>query len=158
MRGLYDELRPGRPRPISDDRVAQLVRKTLKTKPKDGTHWSIRQIAVETGLSKSTSPQAYGDLARLQLTSNSRFVFPEALSKMILARRTSPAGREREFAKFSSCLRCSASKTNAVFGRPIAKASPLCTGDAYNPSNTNASYLWDRTLAFLCKNPVEMKR
>jgi hypothetical protein len=26
---LHDELRPGRPRPISDERVAQLVRKTL---------------------------------------------------------------------------------------------------------------------------------
>ena len=52
--GLYDELRPGRPRPISDERVAQLVRKTLKTKPKAGTHWSIRQIATETGVSKST--------------------------------------------------------------------------------------------------------
>ena len=49
--GLYDELRPGRPRPISDERVAQLVRKTLKTKPKAGTHWSIRQIAGETGVS-----------------------------------------------------------------------------------------------------------
>jgi homeodomain-containing protein len=43
--GLYDELRPGRPRPISDERIAQLVRKTLKTKPKAGTHRSIRQIA-----------------------------------------------------------------------------------------------------------------
>ena len=52
--GLYEELRPGRPRPISDERVAQLVRKRLKTKPKDGTHWSIRQLATETGLSKST--------------------------------------------------------------------------------------------------------
>ena len=52
--GLYDELRPGRPRPISDERVAQLVRKTLKSKPKDGTHWSIRQLAAQTGLSKST--------------------------------------------------------------------------------------------------------
>ena len=52
--GLYDGLRPGRPRPISDERVAQLVRKTLKTKPKAGTHWSIRQIAGETGVSKST--------------------------------------------------------------------------------------------------------
>src|SRR5882724_1496827 len=31
--GLQDELRPGRPRPISDERVAQLVRKTLETKP-----------------------------------------------------------------------------------------------------------------------------
>jgi len=52
--GLYDELRPGRPRPISDQRVAQLVRKTLKTKPKAATHWSLRQIAAETGVSKST--------------------------------------------------------------------------------------------------------
>jgi putative transposase len=52
--GLHDELRPGRPRPISDERVAQLVRKTLETKPKGGTHWSIRQIAGETRLSKST--------------------------------------------------------------------------------------------------------
>jgi len=52
--GLYDGLRPGRPRPISDEQVAQLVRKTLKTSPKAGTHWSIRQIAAETGLSKST--------------------------------------------------------------------------------------------------------
>src|SRR6202140_1948484 len=51
--GLHDELRPGRPRPISDERVAQLVRKTLDTKPKDGTHWSIRQIARQTRLSKS---------------------------------------------------------------------------------------------------------
>src|SRR5262250_2428742 len=52
--GLHDELRPGRPRPISDERVARLVRKTLETKPKDGTHWSIRQIAEETRMSKST--------------------------------------------------------------------------------------------------------
>src|SRR5437016_5030227 len=52
--GLHDELRPGRLRPISDERVAQLVRKTLETKPKDGTHWSIREIAKQTRVSKST--------------------------------------------------------------------------------------------------------
>jgi len=52
--GLHDELRPGRPRPISDERVARLVRKTLETKPKDGTHWSVRQIAEQTRVSKST--------------------------------------------------------------------------------------------------------
>ena len=54
MSGLYEEVSPGRPRPISDERVAQLVRKTLKSKPKTATHWSIRQIADETGVSKST--------------------------------------------------------------------------------------------------------
>ncbi len=52
--GLHDELRPGRPRPISDERVARLVRQTLETKPKDGTHWSVRQIAEQTRVSKST--------------------------------------------------------------------------------------------------------
>src|SRR5882724_9618978 len=51
--GLHDELRPGRPRPISDERVAQLVRKTLETKPKEGTHRSIRQMAGQTRISKS---------------------------------------------------------------------------------------------------------
>jgi putative transposase len=52
--GLHDELRPGRPRPISDERVAQLVRKTLQTKSKGGTHWSVRQMAGQNRLSKST--------------------------------------------------------------------------------------------------------
>ncbi len=37
--GLYDEPRPGGPRSIRDEQVAALLRKTLKTKPKDGTHW-----------------------------------------------------------------------------------------------------------------------
>ncbi len=52
--GLYDEPRPGGPRSICDEQVATLLRKTLKTKPKDGTHWSCRSIAAETKLSKST--------------------------------------------------------------------------------------------------------
>src|ERR1700761_2573453 len=52
--GLHDELRPGRPRLFSDERVARLVRKTLDTKPEGGTHWSVRQIAGQTPLSKST--------------------------------------------------------------------------------------------------------
>lgn len=52
--GLHDELRPGRPRPLGDERVAQLIRKTLESQPKDGTHWSLRRIARQTRLSKST--------------------------------------------------------------------------------------------------------
>ena len=61
--GLYDEPRPGGPRSISDERISQLIRKTLKTKPKGGTHWSCRSIAAETDLSKSTVQriwQAFG--------------------------------------------------------------------------------------------------
>lgn len=53
--GLYDELRPGRPRTVDDERVADLITKTLHTKPPDsGTHWSTRTLAAETGISKST--------------------------------------------------------------------------------------------------------
>lgn len=52
--GLHDELRPGRPRPIGDEQVAQLIRKTLESQPKDSTHWSLRRIARQTRLSKST--------------------------------------------------------------------------------------------------------
>jgi putative transposase len=54
LSGLHDELRPGRPRSISDEKVAVLIRKTLQTKPKDGTHWSIRSIAKQTKLSRPT--------------------------------------------------------------------------------------------------------
>ncbi|MFC1601623.1 IS630 family transposase [Candidatus Sumerlaeota bacterium] len=54
LTGLYDEPRPGGPRSISDQQVAALIGKTLKTKPADGTHWSCRSIAAETKLSKST--------------------------------------------------------------------------------------------------------
>jgi len=55
LEGLYDELRPGRPRTVDDERVAELINTTLHTKPGDGsTHWSTRTLAGETGISKST--------------------------------------------------------------------------------------------------------
>jgi putative transposase len=52
--GLYDEMRAGRPRSISDEQVAELIRKTLDTTPRDGTHWTIRSIAKEAHLSRPT--------------------------------------------------------------------------------------------------------
>ena len=53
--GLYDDVRPGKPRTIGDERVAQLIKTTLYTKPVDGsTHWSVRSVAAETGISKSS--------------------------------------------------------------------------------------------------------
>jgi len=52
--GLHDELRSGRPRSISDEEVAMLVRKTIETKPEDGTHWTIRTAAKDTKLSRPT--------------------------------------------------------------------------------------------------------
>jgi len=54
LEGLHDELKPGRPRTISDEQVATVIRKTLKTKPKKGTHWAVRPMAESTRISKST--------------------------------------------------------------------------------------------------------
>lgn len=52
--GLHAELRPGRPRSYSDERVAGLLRKVLHSKPAAATHWSVRSVAAHTGISKST--------------------------------------------------------------------------------------------------------
>jgi len=54
LSGLHEELRPGRPRTISDEKVAVLVRNTLQKKPRNATHWSVRTLAEEARLSKST--------------------------------------------------------------------------------------------------------
>ena len=45
--GLLDEARPGRPRTITDDQVAAVIGRTLRTTPTDATHWSIRAMAAE---------------------------------------------------------------------------------------------------------------
>ncbi|MFC5432055.1 IS630 family transposase, partial [Paraburkholderia denitrificans] len=66
INGLYDEVRPGKPRTIDDERLAQLIHKTLHTKPADGaTHWSVRTIAAETAISP-TSVHRYFKLLGLQ--------------------------------------------------------------------------------------------
>jgi putative transposase len=54
LSGLHDELRPGRPRSVSDEQVATLIRQTLNTQPRDGTHWTIRSLAKEAQLSRPT--------------------------------------------------------------------------------------------------------
>jgi len=54
IQGLYDQLRPGRPRTISDEEIARLLSKTLQRKPKNATHWTVRAISKECSISKST--------------------------------------------------------------------------------------------------------
>lgn len=52
--GLLDEARPGRPRTINDDQVAEVIERTLRTTPPDAMYWSIRSMAAETGFSQTT--------------------------------------------------------------------------------------------------------
>lgn len=54
LAGLYDELRPGRPRTVADDQIASLLKRTLSRKPAAATHWTVRLAAQASGISKST--------------------------------------------------------------------------------------------------------
>ena len=54
LAGLYDEVRPGRPRTIEDEQVAALLNRTLSRRPTGGTHWTVRKAARDSGISKST--------------------------------------------------------------------------------------------------------
>ena len=52
--GLADEPRPGAPRKIGDEKIAEVVTTTLETMPAAATHWSTRSMAKASGLSVST--------------------------------------------------------------------------------------------------------
>jgi transposase len=54
LEGLYDEPRPGTPRRIGDDAIAETVRRTLEETPADATQWSLRSMARATGYAPST--------------------------------------------------------------------------------------------------------
>ena len=52
--GLLDEPRPGTPRQIGDDEIAETIRLTLEATPPDATHWSLRSMAKAVGHAPST--------------------------------------------------------------------------------------------------------
>lgn len=54
LEGLYDEPRPGAPRKVSDEQVEGVVIQTLESTPRGQTHWSTRELAKTTGLSRMT--------------------------------------------------------------------------------------------------------
>jgi putative transposase len=55
LMGLYDEPRSGRPRSIEEERIMELLRRTLETQPPgEKDQWSVRTAAAEADLSKST--------------------------------------------------------------------------------------------------------
>ena len=67
--GLVDEPRPGRPRTITDEKVEEVLVKTLETKPKHATHWSTRSMASEAGVTQNAVLRiwhAYGLKPHLQ--------------------------------------------------------------------------------------------
>lgn len=51
---LKDRSRPGRKKRIEENRVREVVEKTLQEKPLQATHWSTRSLAAAVGLSPAT--------------------------------------------------------------------------------------------------------
>jgi len=51
---LKDRSRPGRKRRIEDDKVREVVERTLQEKPSNATHWSTRSLAAVVGLSPAS--------------------------------------------------------------------------------------------------------
>jgi transposase len=49
-----DAPRPGRPRTIHKSKVSQIVEDTMRSRPKNATHWSTREMARAHGVSQST--------------------------------------------------------------------------------------------------------
>jgi putative transposase len=72
--GLYDELRPGRPRTIEDEQIAALLKRTLSRKPTSGTHWTVREAARASGISKSTVHRLFQAFALQPHRTRSSFV------------------------------------------------------------------------------------
>jgi len=58
--GLDDEPRRGAPRKIGDDKIAEVVTRTLETTPENATHWSRRSMARATGVSTTTVHRIWG--------------------------------------------------------------------------------------------------
>src|SRR5215469_16400468 len=63
LEGLYDEPRPGAPRKVSDEQVERVVIQTLESTPHGQTHWSTRELAKATGLSRMTISRIWRPLA-----------------------------------------------------------------------------------------------
>src|SRR5580700_2707618 len=51
---LEDQPRSGRPKQISAERKEAIVKATMKTTPKDATHWSVRAMAASQRVSPAT--------------------------------------------------------------------------------------------------------
>ena len=52
--GLYDEVRPGAPRTVDDEKVTEVVYKTVNAQPEHRDRWSVRSMSDEFDVSKST--------------------------------------------------------------------------------------------------------
>src|SRR5215208_5276473 len=140
IEGLYDEVRSGRPRTVEDEAVAELITKTLARKPKAATHWSVRAIAKETGIAKSTVHRLY-QLFGLQPHRTRSFKLstdPFFVAKLrdVVGLYLNPPDKGR--GAFASMRRARSRPSSgpspcSPWGSAISKASPMTTSAMAQP-------------------------
>jgi transposase len=81
LEGLSDEPRPGAPRKATDDRIVDVITRTLEGPPAHTTQWSTRSLADVAGFSKATISriwQTFGlqshRIATFKLSADPQFV------------------------------------------------------------------------------------
>ena len=114
--GLDDEPRPGAPRRIGDDKIAEVVTRALETTPDDATHWSRRSMARATGISATTVHRIWGafGLQPHRVASSCRAILSSSKVRDIRRPLSEPrAGalhpkraRSRRWTAPSRCCRC----------------------------------------------------
>lgn len=78
---LKDASRPPRRKPLTAEKIAEVVHMTLHAKPPDATHWSVRSMAAAVGLSPSSIQRIWSAhglkphlTKRFKLSKDKRFV------------------------------------------------------------------------------------
>lgn len=79
LEGLLDEPRPGTPRRVTDAQVEAVIVRTLETTPRAATHWSTRDMARATGLSRMTISRIWRAFGRQPHRSETFKVSPDPL-------------------------------------------------------------------------------
>ncbi len=67
LNGLDDEPRSETQRMIGDEKIAQVIARTLEETPPESTHWSLRSMARASGYAPSTIEHSASSVQRLHL-------------------------------------------------------------------------------------------
>ncbi len=140
--GLDDEPRCGAPRKIGDDKIADVVRKTLETMPSHATHWSTRSMAKASGLSVSTVHRIWNAFSlqphrseTFKLSSDPHFV--EKVRDIVglyldpperaLCFASMKRAKSRRLIAHNRCYRCALAKPSGEPMTMSVMASPPCS-------------------------------
>src|SRR5580692_6147054 len=109
LEGLTDEPRPGAPRQISDEQVEEVITRTLERPPAQGTHWSTRTMAKQSGLSQTAVSRIWRAFALPRVSWRRRATSEGCISTLRIAPSCSASTRRarcRPWIAPSPCCRC----------------------------------------------------